>query len=66
MAENIGKVVQVIGPTVDCEFDSDNLPEILNAIKIDLLDQAGEEAGKGARQRGHRDGPSGFSDGRGR
>jgi len=34
MAENIGKVVQVIGPTVDCEFDSDNLPEILNAIKI--------------------------------
>jgi F-type H+-transporting ATPase subunit beta len=34
MAENIGKVVQVIGATVDCEFDSDNLPEILNAIKI--------------------------------
>jgi F-type H+/Na+-transporting ATPase subunit beta len=35
MAENIGKVVQVIGPTVDCEFDSDNLPQILNAIKIE-------------------------------
>lgn len=35
MAENIGKVVQVIGPTVDCEFDSDNLPKILNAIKIE-------------------------------
>jgi F-type H+-transporting ATPase subunit beta len=35
MAENIGKVVQVIGPTVDCEFDSDNLPEILNAVKIE-------------------------------
>ncbi|MFH2036052.1 MAG: F0F1 ATP synthase subunit beta [Candidatus Zixiibacteriota bacterium] len=35
MAENIGKVVQVIGPTVDCEFDSDNMPEILNAIKIE-------------------------------
>jgi len=34
MAENIGKVVQVIGPTVDCSFDSDSLPEILNAIKI--------------------------------
>ncbi len=34
MAENIGKVVQVIGPTVDCAFDSDSLPEILNAIKI--------------------------------
>ncbi|HHI02002.1 MAG TPA: F0F1 ATP synthase subunit beta [candidate division Zixibacteria bacterium] len=35
MAENIGKVVQVIGPTVDCAFDSDSLPEILNAIKIE-------------------------------
>ncbi|MBU8933670.1 MAG: F0F1 ATP synthase subunit beta [candidate division Zixibacteria bacterium] len=34
MAENIGKVVQVIGPTVDCEFRSDALPNILNAVKI--------------------------------
>jgi F-type H+/Na+-transporting ATPase subunit beta len=34
MAENIGKVVQVIGPTVDCEFRSDSLPNILNALKI--------------------------------
>ena len=34
MAENIGKVVQVIGPTVDCEFSADSLPNILNAIKI--------------------------------
>ncbi|MEA2031649.1 MAG: F0F1 ATP synthase subunit beta [candidate division Zixibacteria bacterium] len=34
MAENIGKVVQVIGPTVDCEFSPDALPNILNAIKI--------------------------------
>ncbi len=34
MAENIGKVVQVIGPTVDCEFTADSLPNILNAIKI--------------------------------
>jgi len=34
MAENYGKVVQVIGPTVDLEFDSDHLPEILNAIEI--------------------------------
>src|SRR4030067_3438780 len=32
--ENWGKVVQVIGPTVDCEFLSDNLPNILNALKI--------------------------------
>ncbi|MBU1073716.1 F0F1 ATP synthase subunit beta [bacterium] len=34
MAENTGSVVQVIGPTVDLVFDSDNLPAILNAIKI--------------------------------
>lgn len=31
---NTGKVTQVIGPTVDCEFPSDSLPNILNAIKI--------------------------------
>ncbi len=34
MAENYGKVKQVIGPTVDLEFDSDHLPAILNAIHI--------------------------------
>jgi F-type H+-transporting ATPase subunit beta len=35
MAENVGKVVQVIGPTVDVAFDADKLPRILNAIRID-------------------------------
>ncbi len=34
MAENIGKVAQVIGATVDCEFRSDALPDIDNAIVI--------------------------------
>jgi len=34
MAENTGKIVQVIGPTVDCAFPSGSLPNILNAIKI--------------------------------
>jgi F-type H+-transporting ATPase subunit beta len=34
MAENTGRIVQVIGPTVDLEFDSDHLPDMLNAIKI--------------------------------
>ncbi|RKZ11702.1 F0F1 ATP synthase subunit beta [bacterium] len=34
MAGNVGKIQQVIGPTVDLEFDSDNLPDILNAIRI--------------------------------
>lgn len=32
--QNIGKVVQVIGPTVDCKFPANRLPNILNAIKI--------------------------------
>jgi F-type H+-transporting ATPase subunit beta len=31
---NIGKIVQVIGPTVDVEFASDHLPPILSAIRI--------------------------------
>ena len=33
--KNIGKIVQVIGPTIDVEFPSDRLPKILNAIKIE-------------------------------
>ncbi len=32
---NIGSIVQVIGATVDVKFDSDKLPAILNAIKIE-------------------------------
>jgi F-type H+-transporting ATPase subunit beta len=32
---NVGKIVQVIGPTVDVAFEPDQLPQILNAIKID-------------------------------
>jgi F-type H+-transporting ATPase subunit beta len=35
VAENYGKVVQVIGPTVDVEFDSDQLPAILNALVVE-------------------------------
>ena len=31
---NIGKIVQVIGPTVDVEFPPENLPPILNAIRV--------------------------------
>jgi F-type H+-transporting ATPase subunit beta len=32
---NIGRVVQVIGPTVDVAFDPDKLPKIYNAILIE-------------------------------
>lgn len=35
MSNNIGKVVQVIGPVVDAKFDSENLPKLNNAIEID-------------------------------
>jgi F-type H+-transporting ATPase subunit beta len=35
MAENVGKVVQVIGPVLDVEFDPENLPELYTALTID-------------------------------
>jgi F-type H+-transporting ATPase subunit beta len=35
MSDNVGTITQVIGATVDCEFESDRLPELLNAIKIE-------------------------------
>ena len=34
MADNIGRVVQVIGPVVDFEFEPEKLPEIYNAVRI--------------------------------
>ena len=34
MSNNIGKVVQVIGPVVDVRFDAGHLPAIYNAIHI--------------------------------
>jgi F-type H+-transporting ATPase subunit beta len=33
--KNIGEIRQVIGPTVDIEFPSESLPNILNAVTID-------------------------------
>lgn len=35
MEQNIGKVVQVIGPVVDIRFNEENLPNLLSAIEID-------------------------------
>ncbi|MGZ8414436.1 MAG: F0F1 ATP synthase subunit beta [Gemmatirosa sp.] len=32
--KNIGKVVQVIGPVLDVEFEAEHLPEIYNALRI--------------------------------
>jgi len=36
MANNIGKVVQVIGPVVDIKFNSNSLPNIYNEIRINM------------------------------
>ncbi len=33
---NVGKVVQVIGPVVDIKFDEENVPNIFNAIEINM------------------------------
>ena len=35
MSQNVGKVVQVIGSTLDAEFPEGNLPEIYNALIIE-------------------------------
>ena len=34
IANEIGKVVQIIGPVVDVEFTGDRLPEILHALEV--------------------------------
>lgn len=39
MSENIGRVVQIIGPVVDIQFDEDRLPDLLNAIEIKRKDE---------------------------
>ncbi|HEY0970174.1 MAG TPA: F0F1 ATP synthase subunit beta [Gemmatimonadales bacterium] len=39
----VGRVVQVIGPVLDVEFDGDHLPELYNAIRIRTRSDAGDE-----------------------
>ena len=39
---NIGRIVQVIGPVIDAEFDPANMPELYNAIEL-LWEHEGEE-----------------------
>ncbi len=38
---HIGKVVQVIGPVLDVEFESGHLPELYNALDIDATTDSG-------------------------
>jgi F-type H+/Na+-transporting ATPase subunit beta len=35
-SHGVGRVARVIGPVVDIEFPTDNMPEIYNALKVDL------------------------------
>lgn len=37
-----GQVVQVMGPVLDIAFDHGNLPAILNAVRVDVLEGKGE------------------------
>jgi F-type H+-transporting ATPase subunit beta len=39
----VGRVVQVIGPVLDVEFEGDHLPELFNAIRITARTDAGDE-----------------------
>jgi F-type H+-transporting ATPase subunit beta len=40
---NTGKVVQVIGPVLDVEFNPDELPEIYNALHIKATNESGQD-----------------------
>jgi F-type H+-transporting ATPase subunit beta len=40
---HIGKVVQVIGPVLDVEFESGHLPELYNALTINATTDSGQE-----------------------
>jgi F-type H+-transporting ATPase subunit beta len=39
---NIGRIIQVIGPVIDAEFEPDSMPEIYNALELNW-EHAGEE-----------------------
>jgi len=42
-ASKVGKVIQVIGPVIDVEFESGHLPSIYNACRIQATLQTGEK-----------------------
>src|SRR5215213_3907344 len=39
---NVGRVVQVIGPVLDVEFDAERLPELYNALELTVRDDEGD------------------------
>jgi F-type H+/Na+-transporting ATPase subunit beta len=40
--KNVGRVVQVIGPVLDVEFDAEQLPELYNALRIQAESESGQ------------------------
>jgi F-type H+-transporting ATPase subunit beta len=38
---HIGKIIQVIGPVIDVEFEAEHLPEIYNALRVDGTTESG-------------------------
>ena len=42
-ATTTGKIVQVIGPVIDVEYASEQLPELYNAIEITATTEAGQK-----------------------
>src|SRR4029453_14412545 len=41
-SHQVGKVVQVIGPVLDVEFESGHLPELYNALEINATTDSGQ------------------------
>jgi F-type H+/Na+-transporting ATPase subunit beta len=44
MAEKVGRVAQVIGPVLDVEFDTEGLPDIYNALELEVPASDGRDA----------------------
>jgi F-type H+/Na+-transporting ATPase subunit beta len=40
---HVGKIIQVIGPVLDVEFESEHLPEIYNALEVRATSASGEQ-----------------------
>jgi F-type H+-transporting ATPase subunit beta len=40
-ASNVGRIVQIIGPVLDVEFDAEQLPELYNALEVTAMTDAG-------------------------
>ena len=49
----IGKVTQIIGPVIDCEFDRSELPRINEAIRINRRSIEGQPVSAGDEEADH-------------